>query len=202
MGQKVWVQVERNLTEPWAPGTVKEVLAGRGGENNFRVELEEREVTVDGKKIAQGNPATAVIPVGTRVIALYREETVAESSADEGDSRDSKNDQGSDFYPAVIGEKAKPSTDNRYLVFFDDGFASYLDHADLRVVVKFSTDVWLDVDRETREFMKEYIQSFPLRRMIRLEVRTEVNIVPRLSSNISDNKHVLTLPFRWEQRYM
>ena len=72
--------------------------------------------------------------------------------------------------PAVIGEKAKPTTDNRYLVFFDDGFASYLDHADLRVVVKASTDVWLDVDRESREFMKEYIQSFPLRRMIRLEV--------------------------------
>ena len=172
MGQKVWVQVERNLTEPWAPGTVKEILAGRGGEENFRVELEEeREVTVDGKKIAQGNPATAVIPVGTRVIALYREETVAESSADEGDE-DSKSGQGSDFYPAVIGEKAKLSTDHRYLVFFDDGFASYLDHADLRVVLKFSTDVWLDVDRETREFMKEYIQSFPMRRMIRLEVRT------------------------------
>jgi len=86
---------------------------------------------------------------------------------------DSKSGQGSDFYPAVIGEKAKQSTDNRYLVFFDDGFASYLDHADLRVVVKFSTDVWLDVDRETREFMKEYIQSFPMRQMIRLEGRKE-----------------------------
>ena len=173
MEQKVWVQVERNLTEPWAPGTVKEIVAGRGGEDNFRVELEEREVTVDGKKVAQGNPAAAIIPVGTRVIALYREETSAESSADDdGDSRDSRISQGSDFYPAVIGEKAKESTDNRYLVFFDDGFASYLDHADLRVVVKFSTDVWLDVERETREFMKEYIQSFPLRRMIRLEVRT------------------------------
>ena len=169
----MWVQVERNLTEPWAAGTVKEILAGRGGEENFRVELEEkREVTVDGKKVAQGNPATAVIPVGTRVIALYREETVAESSADEGDG-DSRSSQGSDFYPAVIGEKLKPSTDNRYLVFFDDGFASYLDHADLRVVVKASTDVWLDVDRETREFIKEYIQSYPMRRMIRLEVGTE-----------------------------
>ena len=169
VGKKVWVQVERSLTEPWAPGTVREVTVGRGGEENFRVELEEREVTVDGKKVAQGDPATAIIPVGTRVIALYREEAVAESSADEGDA-DSKSVQGSDFYPAVIGEKAKPTTDNRYLVFFDDGFASYLDHADLRVVVKASTDVWLDVDRESREFMKEYIQSFPLRRMIRLEV--------------------------------
>ena len=172
VGQKVWVQVERSLTDPWAPGTVKEVLAGRGGDENFRVQLDEREVTVDGKKVAQGNPATAIIPVGTRVIALYREETVAESSADEGDG-DSRSSQGSDFYPAVIGEKLKPSTDNRYLVFFDDGFASYLDHADLRVVVKASTDVWMDVDRETREFIKEYIQSYPMRRMIRLEVGTE-----------------------------
>ena len=76
VGQKVWVQVERSLTDPWAPGTVKEVLAGRGGDENFRVQLDEREVTVDGKKVAQGNPATAIIPVGTRVIALYREETV------------------------------------------------------------------------------------------------------------------------------
>ena len=46
MGQKVWVQVERNLTEPWASGTVKEILAGRGGEENFRVQLlDEMEVT-------------------------------------------------------------------------------------------------------------------------------------------------------------
>ena len=200
MGQKVWVQVERNLTEPWAAGTVKEILAGRGGEENFRVELEDREVTVDGKKVAQGNPATAVIPVGTRVIALYREETVAESSADEGDA-DSKSGQGSDFYPAVIGEKAKLSTDHRYLVFFDDGFASYLDHADLRVVLKFSTDVWLDVDRETREFMKEYIQSFPMRRMIRLEVRTWSLFTEAGRQNLLLATCTFYLSIRWEQRY-
>lgn len=129
----------------------------------------------------------------------------SDTSADEGDS--SQEEATGDFFPAVIGldtahgwhcenciqgERAKSVNQDRYLVFFDDGYASYLDHADVRwledaifwnylekaflislqfelawrkfqmcivrPLCQFSTDVWLDVDKKNRDFMKEYVQ--------------------------------------------
>jgi len=107
-----------------------------------------------------------VLPVGTRVIAVYRGEQSSGSSADEEGS----SDKGEEFFPAVVGEMAKLSNGHRYLVFYDDGYAIYLEHTDLRRVVKASSDVWLDVDKGNRQFVKDYIQEFPTRRMLRLKV--------------------------------
>ena len=41
---------------------------------------------------------------------------------------------------------------------------------------KSSTDVWLDVDKGVKDWTKEYMQAFPVRRMIRLSVGQKVKV--------------------------
>ena len=84
-----------------------------------------------------------------------------------------------DFFPAIIAENPKLANKNRYLVFFDDGYASYLHHKDIRIVYEADQDVWKDVDKNVRGFVKEYIQQIPNKFMITLKegdkVRTELH---------------------------
>ena len=67
----------------------------------------------------------------------------------------------------------------RYLIFFDDGYAQYVHHNDIRVVVEASACPWDDVSSDSREFIKEYLQMYPERPMVRLQkhnfVKTEWN---------------------------
>lgn len=68
----------------------------------------------------------------------------------------------------------------RYLVFFDDGYASYISHKDIRVVCYQSpVAVWDDVDPNSREFIQKYLKQYPDRPMVKLAigqvVRTEWN---------------------------
>ena len=46
---------------------------------------------------------------------------------------------------------------NRYLVFFDDGYASYVQHAELRLVCWQAANVWEDVHADSREFIRNYL---------------------------------------------
>ena len=39
-----------------------------------------------------------------------------------------------DFYSGIIAEPPKTMNKHRYLIFFDDGYASYIRHEDIRVV--------------------------------------------------------------------
>ena len=66
------------------------------------------------KHIAYNSPATVKLQVGTRIIAVYVDP----------DAPDAK----LDFYSGIIAEPPKNMNKNRYLVFFDDGYASYVCH--------------------------------------------------------------------------
>ena len=72
-----------------------------------------------------------------------------------------------------------PSHPGRYLIFFDDGYAQYVHHSDIRVVTESSACSWEDVSTDSREFIKEYLQMYPERPMVRLQkwnyVKTEWN---------------------------
>ena len=67
----------------------------------------------------------------------------------------------------------------RYLIFFDDGYAQYVVHRDIRVVIESSVYPWEDVASDSRDFIKEYLQTYPERPMVRLQkynyVKTEWN---------------------------
>ena len=63
------------------------------------------------------------------------------------------------------------------LVFFDDGYASYIKHQSIRVVCS-QTDnaVWDDVHPNSREFVKKYLQQYPERPMVKLSVKQCVSV--------------------------
>ncbi|MCL4140090.1 UNVERIFIED_CONTAM: hypothetical protein GTU68_049228, partial [Idotea baltica] len=87
---------------------------------------------------------------GTRVIAIF----------DENDSQS--------LYVGIIAENPTGVNKFRYLIFFDDGYAQYINHQNVRVVIQSSTHVWEDVAVKSRDFIKDYLQTYPERPMVRL----------------------------------
>eukprot|EP00090_Calanus_glacialis_P005235 TRINITY_DN14048_c0_g1_i1.p1 TRINITY_DN14048_c0_g1~~TRINITY_DN14048_c0_g1_i1.p1 ORF type:complete len:889 (-),score=197.01 TRINITY_DN14048_c0_g1_i1:213-2639(-) len=161
---KVYAMKGTDLVSPWKLAKIVEVKTwGKG--KKYKVQFDSNSPkpeykTVTLKQLANEAESSVCLPVGTRCIAVYKE------------------DGKGDLYPAIVAERPKAVNNYRYLVFYDDGYASYLEHKDLRVVCKASNDVWLDVFPKRRDFIKQYLQKFPKRAMIKLEedalVKTEL----------------------------
>ncbi|XP_064090855.1 LOW QUALITY PROTEIN: histone-lysine N-methyltransferase SETDB1-like [Macrobrachium nipponense] len=122
---------------------------------------------IPGRQLAYAGKCPTRIPVGTRVIAKYKDEDPKNSTI-----------SGS-FYVGIVAEIPTAANKYRYLIFFDDGYAQYVHHDDIRVVTEASTCPWDDVSSDSREFIKEYLQMYPERPMVRLQkgnfVKTEWN---------------------------
>ena len=103
-------------------------------------------------------PATR-LDIGTRCVGLFRENP----------------NQPGQFYSGVIAEPPKSLNKNRYLVFFDDGYANYIHHENLRVVcTQTSPEVWSDVHLRSQEFVKTYLERYPERPMVKLNPGQQV----------------------------
>lgn len=50
---------------------------------------------------------------------------------------------------------------NRYLLFFDDGFAQYTKPDEVLPIVESSNVVWNDVDERARDFTRDYLNNYP-----------------------------------------
>lgn len=65
------------------------------------------------------------------------------------------------------------------MIFFDDGYAQYVTHEDIFLVLENSLHVWEDIPSESREFVKKYLDTYPERPMVKLQtgqiVKTEWN---------------------------
>ncbi|XP_068205106.1 histone-lysine N-methyltransferase eggless-like isoform X2 [Palaemon carinicauda] len=122
---------------------------------------------IPGRQLAYSSKCATRIPVGTRVIAKYKDEDPKNSTI-----------SGS-FYVGIVAEIPTAANKYRYLIFFDDGYAQYVHHDDIRVVTEASSCPWDDVSSDSREFIKEYLQMYPERPMVRLQkgnfVKTEWN---------------------------
>lgn len=122
---------------------------------------------IPGRQLAYAEKCPTRIPVGTRVIAKYKDEDPKNSTI-----------SGS-FYVGIVAEIPTAANKYRYLIFFDDGYAQYVHHNDIRVVSEASSCPWDDVSSDSREFIKEYLQMYPERPMVRLQknnfVKTEWN---------------------------
>ena len=172
-GVKVWAMKGNSLMDPWEEAKIIEIgtrEVGKGKSKEFQQQIKVKFLNEDkstkfltAKQIAYSNELQVRIPTGTRVIAVYKDE----------------DQESGDFFPGIVAEAPKVSNKNRYLVFFDDGYAVYLHHKDIRVVYSSDQDVWKDVDKNNREFVRDYIQHLPNKYMITLKegdkVRTELN---------------------------
>ncbi|EDV19880.1 uncharacterized protein TRIADDRAFT_64362 [Trichoplax adhaerens] len=61
----------------------------------------------------------------------------------------------------LIAEVPSESNNDRYLIFFDDGFVSYLHEDKIRIVWDQSNKFWSDLDSVTRSFFQEYLTKYP-----------------------------------------
>ncbi|KAG8187363.1 hypothetical protein JTE90_016912 [Oedothorax gibbosus] len=104
------------------------------------------------KMLAYRELSNVIIPVGTRIIARYSE----------------------DLYAGVIAEAPITTNKERYLIFFDDGYAKYITHEDIRVMCQQSNDVTQDMNVEVRQFVHEYLSKYPERPMLKLQVNQRI----------------------------
>ena len=154
--------MRQNILQVWRKGSVEAVLPGREGSGELQYKLRfegqcggKRSVqskVLSPRHLAYTQASKVGLKVGTRCIGLYREHDGQEGA----------------FYSGIIAEPPKTINGNRYLVFFDDGYASYIAHENVREVCKASTNVWEDVHPNSREFIQQYLQQYPERPMVKL----------------------------------
>ncbi|KYM98922.1 PREDICTED: histone-lysine N-methyltransferase SETDB1 [Cyphomyrmex costatus] len=157
------VYIMKSPVMPWIKAKVLNVSSNPW---SIRVKLIQKKYnaaikTVSGKLIATTELSKVLIPVGTRVVAIFHDVN------------------SNNYYSGIIAETPKSINKYRYLVFFDDGYAQYVVHNDILLVWETSPRIWEDIPSESREFVKKYLESYPERPMVKLQpgqmVKTEWN---------------------------
>ena len=172
-GCLVWAMGGESLTQPWTTATVCKIIRNKLVHKNSQIEFvfDVRVVFEDrtskdltGKQVAIMTESPVRLPVGTRVIALYKEEGTGLQE---------------EFYPAVIAEIPTLRNRNRYMVFYDDQYPAYVSHKDVRLVYSADSDVWNDVDPGLRNSLRDFLFLHPNPEMLELKaedkIKTELN---------------------------
>ncbi|KAI9552321.1 hypothetical protein GHT06_022686 [Daphnia sinensis] len=160
--------MKTSLLKPWVKGTVVKIKenAEMPYEVSFENAADKPSRTFPLKYLAYAEPSPVQFTVGTRVIAQYVGEKyeMLEPLA---------------YYAGIIAEEAKSLTQERYLVFFDQGYAQYCQHEQIMMVCHSSRDVWHDVYSKSRAFVSSYLKGYPERAMVKLQrgqtIKTELN---------------------------
>ncbi|KAJ0065975.1 hypothetical protein NL108_001192, partial [Boleophthalmus pectinirostris] len=149
------VVLGKKRTKIWHNGTLVAIQpSGVDGVEKFKVKFDKGKSLLSGNHIAfTFNPILENLYVGARVVAKYKD----------GNSEW--------LYAGIVAEM--PSTKNRmrFLIFFDDGYASYVGLRDLFPVCRPLNRTWEDIeDASCRDFIEEYITAYPSRPMVLLKV--------------------------------
>jgi len=124
----------------------------------LKLKNEATQKQVTAKQIAYNVPCPFMLPVGARIIAKFKDELKTEPIGN------------GQYYAGIIAEPPKNTNSFRYLVFFDDGYAQYVDSKEVLMVYESSKEVWSDVHPDSSEFIRNYVQKYPERPMVRLSV--------------------------------
>ena len=165
VGMKV-LAMRHDLLQIWKEATIEDEIVV-GDVKEYRVKFEEMQGNKRKSQLKQlalrnlaYHPVSSVrLTVGTRCLGLYKDQPSKLGA----------------FYSGVIAEPPKSLNRNRYLVFFDDGYANYICHENLRVVcTQTSPQVWTDVHPNSQEFVQTYLERYPERPMVRLSPGQQV----------------------------
>ncbi|XP_056335786.1 histone-lysine N-methyltransferase SETDB1-A isoform X2 [Danio aesculapii] len=130
----------------WSRGTVQEVETEDNG-NKYKVEFKKgKTIVLSANHVAAFKPPSLKdLYIGCRVVAS------------------AKSENGKSLYNAgVMVELPERKNRMRFLVFFDDGLATYLALPDLYFVCKQTKKVWRDIkDESSRKQVKDYLQVYP-----------------------------------------
>ncbi|XP_046617566.1 histone-lysine N-methyltransferase eggless isoform X1 [Neodiprion virginianus] len=158
------VYIMKHPLMSWVKGRIQSVQSRSPSQYRVKILTKKNNSvvrTVMGTQLALAIPSSVLIPVGTRIVAIFKDVNAC------------------GYYSGVIAEPPKSTNKYRYLVFFDDGYAQYVIHKHILIVNEWSSRVWEDVPKESREFVKKYMESYPERPMVKLQtgqvVKTEWN---------------------------
>ncbi|XP_078063576.1 histone-lysine N-methyltransferase SETDB1-like, partial [Mustelus asterias] len=151
----------KKRTKTWHKGMLITIVT-TGNANKYKVKFDNK-----GKSLLSGNhiaydyhPAADRLMVGSRVVAKYKD----------GNSVW--------LYAGIVAETPNNKNKTRFLIFFDDGYASYVSLSELYPICRPLTKTWEDIeDVSCRDFIEEYITAYPNRPMVLLkngqQIKTE-----------------------------
>uniref|UniRef100_A0A8C5CHR0 Histone-lysine N-methyltransferase SETDB1-B n=1 Tax=Gadus morhua TaxID=8049 RepID=A0A8C5CHR0_GADMO len=145
----------KKRTKTWHRGTLVAINHVGNGMFKYKVKFESK-----GKSLLSGNhvafeyhPTLESLYVGARVVAKYKDGTL------------------SWLYAGVVAEMPNNKNRMRFLIFFDDGYASYVTLPELFPVCRPLKRTWEDIeDASCRDFIEEYITAYPNRPMVLLKM--------------------------------
>ncbi|XP_064635526.1 histone-lysine N-methyltransferase eggless-like isoform X2 [Lineus longissimus] len=153
----------KKINDIWYKGTLVEI-GRKDADEKYVIKFDGKgKKALSGKQIALWDSAeTMKLPLGTRVVAMYKDEDALPAIS---------------HYAGVVAEPPSIRNLNRYLIFFDDGYAQYNEPKTVHQVFEQSFNVWEDIHPDSSEFIKSYLEQYPERPMVRLQkgqmVKTE-----------------------------
>uniref|UniRef100_T1IYR1 Histone-lysine N-methyltransferase n=1 Tax=Strigamia maritima TaxID=126957 RepID=T1IYR1_STRMM len=153
------VYAMRSVLSIWYKAKIVEILdTPEGRQHRVRIEMKGRSsqlaMVLPAKHLAYVHPSEVILPVGTRIIAKYKDENWHQQDS---------------MYAGIIAEPPKIMNKYRYLIFFDDGFAQYTSHEHIYLVCEESKDVADDIHPDSKDFIRSYLKQYPERPMVKLQ---------------------------------
>ncbi|KAF2987712.1 hypothetical protein EK904_000620, partial [Melospiza melodia maxima] len=143
----------KKRTKTWHKGTLIAIQTVGAGKK-YKVKFDNK-----GKSLLSGNhiaydyhPSAERHHVGRRVVARYKDGNQMW------------------LYAGIVAETPNVKNKDRFLIFFDDGYASYVKEWELYPVCRPLKKAWEDIeDVSCRDFVEEYITAYPNRPMVLLK---------------------------------
>ncbi|KAG8238415.1 hypothetical protein J437_LFUL002872, partial [Ladona fulva] len=172
--------MKTNYFGVWSKAKIQDVIE-RTTERYYRIKYESSYrkgqimKVVTGRQMAYSTPCPTRIPVGTRVVAIFRDDENSGRTKPAGNTKES-------YYCGVVAEcpKCNNNYSNEYQKY--DGSKAcmkYVRHEKILVVCESSDNVWEDIHPDSRDFIRKYLIAYPERPMVRLSkghvLRTEWN---------------------------
>ncbi|XP_005007835.1 histone-lysine N-methyltransferase SETDB1 isoform X1 [Cavia porcellus] len=143
----------KKRTKTWHKGTLIAIQTVGSGKK-YKVKFDNK-----GKSLLSGNhiaydyhPPVDNLYVGSRVVAKYKDGNQVW------------------LYAGIVAETPNVKNKLRFLIFFDDGYASYVTQSELYPICRPLQKTWEDIeDTSCRDFIEEYITAYPNRPMVLLK---------------------------------
>ncbi|NXD28926.1 SETB1 methyltransferase, partial [Spelaeornis formosus] len=143
----------KKRTKTWHKGMLIAIQTVGAGKK-YKVKFDNK-----GKSLLSGNhiaydyhPSAERHHVGRRVVARYKDGNQIW------------------LYAGIVAETPNVKNKDRFLIFFDDGYASYVKEWELYPVCRPLEKAWEDIeDVSCRDFIEEYITAYPNRPMVLLK---------------------------------
>ncbi|XP_030329759.1 histone-lysine N-methyltransferase SETDB1 isoform X3 [Strigops habroptila] len=143
----------KKRAKTWHKGTLIAIQSVGAGKK-YKVKFDNK-----GKSLLSGNhiaydyhPRPEKHYVGSRVVAKYKDGNQVW------------------LYAGIVAETPNVKNKDRFLIFFDDGYASYVKEWELYPICRPLKKTWEDIeDVSCRDFIEEYITAYPNRPMVLLK---------------------------------